>query len=77
MSSRDDKDKEISRYKITLLYAATRMNNIIINLVDGDTRLARANAIRGIEEAYEVLGINQDDPEPKVATGKTKDAQVE
>ncbi|MBO9495086.1 hypothetical protein J7438_13455 [Thalassotalea sp. G20_0] len=61
MTSKDDKDKEISRYKITLLYAATRMNNIIINLVDGDTRLARANAIRGIEEVYEVLGINQDD----------------
>lgn len=51
----DKNSQELAKYRDTLLYTATLMNNILANIATGETSLARADALRGIEEIFTVL----------------------
>ncbi|WP_257293698.1 hypothetical protein [Endozoicomonas sp. YOMI1] len=70
----DSNKAKISRYETTLLYAATLMNNILLNVVTGDTHLVRADAIRGAEEIFEVLAEEKDQQPSTPAKSKAKAA---
>ncbi|WP_257293691.1 hypothetical protein [Endozoicomonas sp. YOMI1] len=51
----NENSQELTKYRDTLLYTATLMNSILANIATGETSLARADALRGVEEIFTVL----------------------